>query len=336
MGLIQSRRLQSVAGVLCSVAVNFGAWSQVPDQIYKRPAAIPFPATNPYSPEKAALGKALFFEPRLSGAQNQTCATCHNPSFGYQAPGKTAIGATNTALERRGRTILNVAWGQSFFWDGRAKTVEEQALGPIQAPAEMNLPIANAIARLKDIPAYRSNFDKIFPGEGITADTIGKAIATYERTLVSSYTPFDAWVAGDEKAISSSAKRGYELFNGKADCSKCHSGWNFTDDKFHDVGTTTSDIGRFKIASSSELNRYAFKTPTLRDATQRAPYMHNGEYPTLEATILHYMSGGIVRPSRSPLMRPLDLSEPEVADLVAFLKTLTGTKQNVVLPILPN
>jgi cytochrome c peroxidase len=303
---------------------------------FKRPTEIPFPQGNPYTPEKAALGKALYFEPRLSGAQNMTCATCHNPSFGWEVPVKTAIGAQNAPLERQAPTVLNVAWVHPFFWDGRAATAEEQAAGPIQSEKEMNLPLPEAVKRLKAIPDYDAWFKKVFPDRGVTAETLAQAIATYERTVVASYAPFDAWVDGDEAAISESAKRGFALFTGKAQCERCHTGWNFTDNKFHDIGTTATDKGRGKFEPNNPLAQYAFKTPTLRDTAQRAPYMHDGEFPTLEAVMAHYIVGGIERPSRSPLMRPVEIDEREVADIIEFLKALTGSKQVVSLPVLPN
>lgn len=303
---------------------------------YKRPVEIPFPPGNPYTPEKAALGKALFFEPRLSGAENMNCATCHNPSFGWEGASKTAIGAQNTRLARQAPTVLNAAWIHPFFWDGRAETAEEQASGPIQAAVEMNMPMPELVERLKAIPGYDDWFAKIFPGEGITADSICAAIATFERTVVASYAPFDAWVDGEESAISENAKRGFKLFVGKGNCAACHSGWNFTDNKFHDIGTTETDIGRAKLDAKDAKAMYAFKTPSLRDTAQRAPYMHNGEFATLEAVMVHYVSGGVDRPSRSPHMKPVDLSADEIADVIAFMKSLTGSKQVVTLPILPN
>ncbi|MDX2201110.1 MAG: cytochrome c peroxidase [Hyphomicrobiaceae bacterium] len=303
---------------------------------YVRPAEIPFPASNPYTPEKAALGKALYFEPRLSGAENMTCASCHNPSFGWESPNQTAIGAQNTRLARQAPTILNVAWVHPFFWDGRAATAEAQATGPIEAAVEMNLPLPTAVKRLKDIPDYKSWFERAFPGRGVAPDTIAEAIATYERTVVSSYAPFDAWIDGDETAISAQAKRGFVLFNGKGKCADCHSGWNFTDNKFHDIGTTVTDVGRGKYEPSNAKAQYAFKTPTLRDTAQRAPYMHAGQLATLEDVMAHYVVGGIARPSRSPLMVPVPLSKEDVSDVIAFLKSLTGAKQVVAMPVLPN
>jgi cytochrome c peroxidase len=225
---------------------------------YRRPVDIPFPATNPYTPEKAALGKSLYFDPRLSGNQNMNCASCHNPSFGWQVPLKGAIGSQNTMLGRNAPTVLNQAWsGPHFFWDGRAPSLEEQAKGPIQAEVKMNLPLKDAVTRLQNIPEYKRWFDAVFPKDGITGETIVAAIATFERTVVSGYAPFDAWVDGDERAISESAKRGFESFNGKANCSICHVGWNFTDGKFHDIGLATTDIGRAKLEPDNPKAKYA-------------------------------------------------------------------------------
>jgi cytochrome c peroxidase len=304
---------------------------------YRRPAEIPFPAENPYTPEKTALGKALYFDPRLSGAQNMNCATCHNPSFGWEVPVKTPVGAQNTHLARQSPAVLNQAWGAHvYFWDGRAKSLEEQAKGPIQAEAEMNLPLSEAVARLSGVRDYKAWFEKVFPGEGVTADTITKAIATYERTVVSSYAPFDAWIDGDEGAISESAKRGFALFNGAAKCSSCHSGWNFTDNKFHDIGTSTTDIGRGKYEPDNVKAQFAVKTPTLRDIAQRAPYMHDGSIATLRDVMYHYVGGGIDRPSRSDQLQAIDLSADQIEDVIAFMQSLTGSKQVVTLPVLPN
>ena len=264
------------------------------------------------------------------------CATCHNPSFGWEGPSKTAIGAQGTRLGRQAPTILNVAWVHRFFWDGRAETAEAQASGPMEAPVEMNMPITEAVRRLDAIPDYKSWFAAVFPDQGVTPETIVQAIATFERTVVASYAPFDAWVDGEELAIPENAKRGFQLFVGKGKCAQCHTGWNFSDNKFHDIGTSLKDIGRGKFEPNNPLAMYAFKTPSLRDTAQRAPYMHNGEWPTLEDVMRHYVVGGIVRPSRSPLMKPLELSDSEIADVIAFMRSLTGSKQIVTLPILPN
>ena len=301
---------------------------------YRRPADIPFPASNPYSSEKAALGKALFFDPRVSATQNVNCASCHNPSFGWQVPLKRAIGAQNAVLGRSAPTILNQAWGgPHYFWDGRASSLEEQAKGPIEADNEMNMPLGELVQRLDQIADYKKWFGAIFPGEGVTGDNIAKALATFERTVVSSAAPFDAWIEGDESAISDDAKRGFALFNGKARCAACHQGWNFTDNGFHDTGLPGNDIGRGKLDPQA---LHAFKTPSLRDIAHRAPYMHDGSLPALRDVMAHYTTGAVVRPSVSPLARADGLGEKDIEDLAAFLYSLSGTKQVISLPVLPN
>lgn len=303
---------------------------------YKRPLTIPFQGVTTYSPQLATLGKMLFFDPRLSGNKNMTCATCHNPSFGFETPVTTPIGAANVALARQAPTVLNVAWVNPFFWDGRAPSLEAQAAGPIGAAKEMNGNVDDAVVELRKIPDYKKWFDEVFPDKGITKDTLLTAIATYERTVVSNWSPFDRWVDGDQSAVSDSAKHGFELFTGKAGCSSCHTGWNFSDNKFHDIGLPGDDIGRYKIDASSPANKYAFKTPGLRNTLYRGPYMHDGSLKSMGEVIDHYESGGVARPSLDPAMTPFFLSEDERKDLIAFLGSLTAEKQDIPLPTLPN
>ncbi|MEM6498650.1 MAG: cytochrome c peroxidase [Pseudomonadota bacterium] len=321
-------------GLSLSLAASAEAETKL-KSMYKMPDVIPFPADNPYTSEKAALGKALFFDPRLSGDQNMTCASCHNPSFGWEVSTKTSVGALSTKLKRQAPTILNLAWRAPFFWDGRSMSAEDQALVPIENPAEMNLPIAVAVERLNAIKGYKAWFAKVFPQRKIAPTTIAAALATYERTIVSNYSPFDQWIDGDEKAISQSAKDGFDLFVGRARCAACHTGWNFTDNKFHDIGTTDDDIGRAAVAPNEPVSKFACKTPSLRDIAKRAPYMHAGQIETLRDVVIHYMGGGIDRPSRSPLFEPVDLSDDDINNMVAFLESLTGARQTVPLPVLP-
>lgn len=301
---------------------------------YQRPQVIPFPASNPYSAEKAQLGKMLFFDQRLSRNFNMSCATCHNPSLGWEDGVPGAFGGQGKTLDRHSPTILNLAWGEEFFWDGRAPSLEEQIKGPIQSPNEMNIPIAQVVDRLQAVQGYRDLFARIFPNEGISEQSILKSIATYERTIVSGTAPFDRWIDGDTSAIPESAKRGFELFNGQAGCVRCHSGWNFTDNRFHDVGLPTDDNGRMTITQQLS-DQHAFKTPGLRNISQRAPYMHNGSLKTLSQVIDHYITGGIQRDSLSDQMTPIPLTPPQKTDLLAFLDSLTGEAQAVSLPILP-
>lgn len=302
---------------------------------WKRPDTIPFPAGNPYTPEKAALGKMLFFDTRLSRDKNLSCASCHNPSFGWEVPFARAIGAGGKPLGRHVPTALNHAWGKNYFWDGRAANLEVQAKGPIEAPGEMDLPMVTALSRLKAVQGYVAAFAKAFPKEGLTEVTLLKAVATFERTLVTGDTPFDRWVRGDAKALSAQARRGFALFTGKAGCSECHSGWNFTDDKFHDIGLPTADKGRQEVTGVAA-DAHAFKTPGLREIAARAPYMHHGEVATLEAVIVHYVNGGAKRPSLSPLMQPLALQAQDIQDLVAFLRSLSSPQATLAMPNLPS
>jgi cytochrome c peroxidase len=302
---------------------------------YRRPDTIPFPKNNPYTLEKAALGKKLYFDTRLSAANLLSCASCHSPAYGWGDGQAKGVGHNMKQLGRRSPTIVNAAFGDIFMWDGRAGSLEEQALGPIRADVEMNMPIEQLMEKLKGIPEYAPLFKAAFPKEGMTPETIAKSIATYERTVVSDRSPFDAWIEGDESAISESAKRGFALFNTKAGCMNCHSGWNFTDDSFHDIGLSDADIGRGKQLPNVEKMHHAFKTPNLREIGRRGPYMHDGSVATLEAVMEHYNNGGIDRPSRSALMKPLDLSKEELADLVALLKTFDSDIDPTTVPVLP-
>ena len=324
----------ALAAGLAASCPGFAADSGLQKAAYERPKSIPFPADNPYTYEKAALGKMLFFDARLSRDNNISCASCHNPSFGWQVPFAKAIGAGGKPLGRKSPTTINHAWGKSFFWDGRAPSLEEQARGPIEAPVEMDLPMAVAVKRLSALEGYKQAFVRAFPKEGLTEQSILKAIATFERTTVSGDTPFDRWVRGDAKAIPDSAVRGFALFNGKALCASCHIGWNFSDEKFHDIGLASKDPGRAKVTGKQE-DALAKRTPGLREIAVRAPYMHDGSLDTLEAVVGHYVSGGIPRPTRSPQMKPLSLTAQEMGDLVAFLQTLTSGSTTVAMPNLP-
>ena len=303
---------------------------------YVRPSEIPFPADDLYTPAKADLGKRLYFDPRISNSQSQSCSSCHNPALGWADGLAKGVGSGMNPLGRRSPTILNAAWGSIFMWDGRMPDLEHQALGPIASPGEMNMPIDALMKRLQAIPEYPKAFEAVFPGQGLTPENLARAIATYERTVVSADAPFDDWIAGDEKAISQSAKNGFVLFNTKAGCNACHAGWNFTDDSFHDIGLASDDIGRGKYLPNSQRAQHAFKTPGLREIGRRGPYMHDGSLATLEAVVDHYNVGGIDRPSRSLLIKPLGLTDQEKTDLVAFLKTLDSPRPLVAaLPTLP-
>jgi cytochrome c peroxidase len=292
---------------------------------YRRPAELSTVA-DPATQAKIALGRTLFYDPVLSGGRNRSCATCHQAELGWSDGRARAQGEATLAL--RSPTLLNVALGELFGWDGKFGTLEAVAFTPISSPKNMNLPVGEAVARLTQSPSYVGAFVQAFGSDTITKSRIEEALAAFERTIVSQPAPFDHWAEGDEAAVPASAKRGFALFNGKAGCAQCHSGWAFTDGSFHDIGTATGeDLGRGKLFPTSLALRYAFKTPTLRDVAARAPYMHDGSVPSLEAVIDLYDRGGIDRPSRSPLIRPLGLTAEEKADLLAFLQTLTSAPQ---------
>jgi cytochrome c peroxidase len=325
-----------IRSVLCAAALCAAAAAIAAERdAFRRPLTIPFPPEAPYAPLRAALGKLLFFDPRVSGAQNMSCASCHNPSFGWEVPTPGPIGAQNTMLARQAPTILNAAWGVHFFFDGRAKTLEDQAVGPITAEVEMNAELSDVVARLGRIGTYAAAFAEAYPGEGLTIDTMLNAIATYERTVVAGWAPFDRWVEGEEDAISAAARRGFALFVGKARCADCHGGWNFTDDAFHDIGLDTDDIGRAMVEPDDPLAMHAIKTPSLRNIEHRGPFMHDGSLATLEDVMAHYVSGGLERPSRAPQMGPVDLSFEEMEDVIAFMRSLTAYDSAVPTPQLP-
>jgi cytochrome c peroxidase len=303
---------------------------------YRRPSAIPYPDDNPYSESKARLGQILFFDPRLSGSNWISCATCHNPGFAWGDGLPRGIGHGMNTLGRRTPTTLNLGWAPLLFWDGREESLEAQALGPMSAAAEMNQPIAELEKELGQIAGYKPLFQAAFGETTITGVRVAKAIATFERTLVSHEAPFDRWVNGDEDAISASARRGLALFNGRAMCSKCHSGWRFTDDGFHDVGVAGTDRGRGKLLPGLDSMQFAFKTPTLRNIAARAPYMHDGSEATLEQVVELYNRGGrIRRPSLATEVHPLKLTAGEKADLVQFMLALTSVDAPIDVPTLP-
>src|SRR3989338_4298580 len=286
------------------------------------------PANNPQTAAKVELGRKLYFDPRLSGNNWISCATCHNPVLGFTDGLPRMLGGPASKEGcRNSPTIINSAYNELQFWDGRAATLEEQALGPIQNPNEMFETLDNVVKKLSGIPGYVKAFKEVF-GTDVTADGIAKAIAAFERTIVFTNSPFDRYMLGDEHAMSESAKRGMNLFNDKAECIKCHNGPNFTDNKFHNIGVPADgplkeDLGRFNV-TKVEADKGAFKTPTLRNVTETGAYMHNGFFPTLFEVVQFYNGGGGRSENKSSLIHGLNLTAQEVNDLTEFLKALTG------------
>ena len=299
---------------------------------FRRPAKVPFPANNPYSEQKRALGEALFHDKRLSVDGSLACASCHERGRGF-ADGKVeGRGVPGRALKRHTPTLWNLAWSSPVFWDGRARSLEEQVAGPIESPDEMAQPLGALIERLAADSATARAFAEAFP-EAPRADAanLARAIATYERTFVSPSTRFDRWVDGDAQALTRNEIAGFKLFTGKAQCVKCHRGFTFTDYAFHDIGLPGDDRGRGAVLRL-EAAEHAFKTPGLREIGRSAPYMHDGSLATLEDVLRHYVSGIVDRPTLSKdLTRGIRLSDAERGDLIAFLGTLTS-EQAPTLP----
>lgn len=313
------------------------------------------PASNLISSRKVELGRMLFFDKRLSINGTISCANCHDPAVAFTDSQTVALGAGGKLGTRNTPTVLNAAFSQALFWDGRARSLEEQATHPLLNSSEMGMGSAEGLTkRLAAIPEYRRQFTQVFKSEGITIDTIAKAIAAYERTLLSANSPFDRFLAGNNTAISDAQKRGWQLFKGKAKCIECHTHSRtnplFTDFKFHNTGVAAVEVLFDKLVAESaadtdlsemahsegfsELGRFAvtrrqadigaFKTPTLRDVELTSPYMHNGSLRTLIDVVQYYNRGGHTDSHLDQLMQPLHLSDDDVNDLVQFMRALTS------------
>lgn len=285
-----------------------------------RPAVVD-PADNPRTPEKIALGRDLFNDARLSGNGAQSCASCHQAERGFGDGQALSRGADGRPLVRHTPTLWNIAYASRLFSDGRAASLEEQALMPITNGAEMGRHPGTAIDPIRADTRYRLRFARAFPDSPeVNELNVARALAAYERTLVSGDTPYDRWVRGDANALSPAARRGFEVFVGRGGCVQCHSGPNFTDDRFHDIGLPDEDLGRGAM-TGKRAQDHAFRTPGLREVSRTAPYMHDGSLPTLRAVVDHY-SGHASRRRTAPPAR--QLSEAERADLVDFLSALSA------------
>ncbi len=292
---------------------------------YEIPAGLPqisVPSDNPPSAAKISLGKQLYFDPRLSRTNDVSCASCHHPDKGWSNGERFATGVEGQKGGRSAPTIVNSAYSRFNFWDGRAGTLEDQALGPIQNPIEMDMPLPELVKKLNAIEGYKEQFQAVF-GTDVDSPGVAKAIAAYERTVLSGDAPYDRFKAGDESALSEAAQRGMKVFFNKAVCSACHVGPNFTDNAFHNVGVGMDqkepDKGR-EAVSGLLGDRGSFKTPSLREIARTAPYMHDGSLATLEDVVEHYRKGGIPNPQLDEEIFPLKISDEDKADLVTFLK----------------
>jgi cytochrome c peroxidase len=288
---------------------------------------IQWPADNPYSKAKVELGRLLYFDKRLSADGTVACADCHHPKFAFTDGNSVSTGIKGQKGGRSAPTVFNRAYSLAQFWDGRAATLEEQAKGPMANPIEMGNTHQAVVAKLQEIPGYRTQFKTVFGTETIDIDHVSKAIATFERTVLSGNSPYDQYKAGKKNALTAQQVAGMKLFFGKARCDACHEGINFTTNAYHNLGIGTDkpkpDEGRF-IVTKNPADWGAFKTPTLREAARTAPYMHDGGMKTLDEVVDFYDKGGTPNKNLDKEIRKLNLTAEEKKELVAFLKSLNG------------
>ena len=330
------RALQCVG--LAMVLVHSATWGQGGFLDHGLLPPVPVPADNPQTDAKVRLGQQLYFDTRLSADATISCATCHDPRAGWANPHPTDTGIKGQVGGRNSGTVINSAYMRFQFWDGRAGSLEEQALGPIHNPIEMGETLENVISKLNGIPGYKQQFNEVF-GTDVTTDGIAKAIASFERSIISGPSPFDGYVTGDRSAMSAAAVRGLKLFRGKAHCTPCHSGPAFSDQSFHNLGVGMNkenpDLGRHAV-TKKDADRGRFKTPTLRNIALTPPYLHDGSERTLMDVVNFYDRGGVANAHLDPLMLPLHLTAREKQDLVAFLEALTGPLPRVEAPKFPD
>lgn len=318
--------LALAAGLLtgCAPASDWSLQAADPAAV---PADVPVPSENPVTRSKVELGFRLWFETRLSANNQMSCATCHDHRKGFSNGEATAAGVSGQRGARNVPTVYGAAYQPHLFWDGREATLEGQALAPITNPVEMASRMGEVIAKLEAMPYYRHKFKEAFD-TGPTPEGIGKAIASFERALTVGPSPYDRFTAGDREALTAPQHRGLLLFNSRrTTCSLCHNGKTLTNGLFANTGAGTAsaspDPGRGSVSGQDGMQG-AFKTPTLLNVAQTAPYMHDGSLATLEAVIDFYDRGGGPAANRHPAVRPLALTPQEKADLVAFMNALTG------------
>lgn len=315
-------------------APDYQAW-----KLPRQPAA---PADNLTTPARVELGKMLFFDPRLSRNGNISCSSCHNPSLGWSDGLALGRGFDGKALGRASPSIVNSGFNTIHMWDGRAKSLEAQATGPMEAAVEMNSDLDKVFVWLNASTGYKAAFARAYPGQPIGLETLRRALASFERTVVSRTSPFDRWVAGDKRAMSAQQLRGMALFNNreKTNCVACHAAPNFTDNGFHNLGlaqfgSDQPDMGRYEQKKVA-LMKGAFKTPSLRDVELTAPYFHDGSAATLMDVVEHYAKGGENRTNLSPNIKPLSLTAADKEALVVFMRALTSPQAKISYPSLPH
>jgi cytochrome c peroxidase len=357
---MDSKRILSVLLlflVVCGVLILYSrSGEKIPSRPIGHPVAIvapvglppiPFPADNPPTLETIQLGRQLYYDPELSVDNTVSCASCHQPEAGYADPRPVSIGVGGKRGTRNSPSVVNAVYYDVQFWDGRAPSLEKQAEGPVQNPVEMAHTLGGVEKKLSEEPSYVAMFERAFGPGPITYEKVEKAIATFERTIISGNSPFDRWYYGhDDKAVSVSVKRGFTVFTDPklGNCSSCHLIGEryalFTDNKFHNIGVgasqdTYQDRGRYEV-TKNENDLGAFKTPSLRNIGQTAPYFHNSSAKSLKEAIDYYIGGGNSNAHLDREMHALDfLSGEQRADLQAFLEALTGEMPKDVGPPTP-
>jgi len=324
-----------VAGALFASSV-FAVGSVASSDMSKwiMPKEAPSPKNNKTTPERVELGKLLYFDARLSKSGQISCASCHHPEKGWSDAVPKAVGVHGRVGPRNSPVVLNTGFQKHQFWDGREKSLEGQAVGPMQAGVEMGMKLADVLAIVKSKKGYVSMFKKAYPNETLTIQTVAKAIAAFERTVISQESPFDLYVKGNTNAISSDAAMGFSLFQGKAACTTCHDGFNFTDGSFHNIGLGDGDIGRQALKMKRQAWKGAMKTPTLRDITKSAPYFHDGSVKTLQEAVAICGNGGRYAdtPGKSVDIKNRNLNTKDIEQITEFLKSLTGPDLPIVIP----
>lgn len=313
------------------------AWSGISLQADTRPEIplgldlyMPIPTDDPLTGQKISLGRRLFSDTILSQDRRLACITCHDPERAYSDGRKVAVGIFGRTGTRNVPTIINRAYGTKFFWDGRISSLETQVLQPIKDSKEMDLSLADAVDRLRRHPDYPMLFQATFDKEP-TADDLGRALASYVRTILSGDSLFDRYINGEQDALSEQAREGLRIFREEGNCIACHVAPTFSDERLHNTGVAFQDgrwldQGRY-IVTGKEEDRGAFKTPTLREVALTAPYMHDGSLSTLEDVIAYYDRGGNQNPNLDRELRPLKLEEAEKQALITFLRSLSGRIQ---------
>ena len=297
--------------------------------------AIPWPDDNPYSPARAELGKILFFDGRLSSNGVVSCAFCHEPKHAFSGSTAFSKGVDGKQGLRHASTLINRAWGKSQFWDGRVSTLESQVIVPVTNPDEMGMTVDRVVQTVRGIKGYPPLFAAAFGDGTVNFDRITKAIATFERIIVSGNSTYDRYLAGDKSALTKEQKEGLDFFNRKGECAECHSGPNFTTEKFANLGVgmdlLNPDPG-LEAVTKKRGDFGKFKIPTLRDLAYRGPYMHDGRFKTLGEVLDLYAKGGLPNPHLDTRLTPFYLDEQTKRDLLAFLDSLNGEGWEKITP----